>query len=533
MASPPLPRSPAPLLLLTLLAIAVAIRFIAVRDQAFPPWVDSSRHALITAVMVESGRAPDGYAPYLPVQGFPYHFGFHTLSAGLALLTGRPLPVLLLTLGQLLNGLVPLAVFAAGRLATGRRSVGLLAAFLVALPFFFPGYYATWGRMTQLTAMLIMPVLLALTWRLGRGWARLWPLVGVLAAGLFLVHFRVFLFYLPLAALVGAIEVAKLAHPRSRAASAVVPLLLAGALALLLVMPRVAGLLADTDPLATIGQSQPGYNDFPMGYVTTGWERVYLGLAVAAALSVLVAAFYRRRWAAFPLLLLGWVAVLFLLLAGDRLGLPETLVVNLNSMYITLFLPLALLLSIVAGRIPNVGKWSAAGGWRSAVATSLAVLGGVALALLLLFGWRQQVNILNRQTILALPEDVAVLDWIDANLPAEARVAVNAWQWLGQTWAASDGGAWLVPLTGREATTPPIDHIYNRELFAAVRAFNEPALAIEDWSDPSAAGWLAEQGVTHVLIGQRGGYFDPAELSRNPALDLLYRREGTFVFAVR
>ena len=94
--------------------------------------------------------------------------------------------------------------------------------------------------------------MLALTWRLGRGWARLWPLVGVLAAGLFLVHFRVFLFYLPLAALVGAIEVAKLARPRSRAASAVVPLLLAGALALLLVMPRVAGLLADTDPLATI-----------------------------------------------------------------------------------------------------------------------------------------------------------------------------------------------------------------------------------------------------------------------------------------
>lgn len=211
--SPRLPRSPAPLLLLTLLAVSVAVRFIAVRDQAFPPWVDSSRHALITAVMVESGRAPDGYAPYLPVQGFPYHFGFHTLSAGLALLTGRPLPDLLLTLGQLLNGLVPLAVFAAGRLATGRRSVGLLAAFLVALPFFFPGYYATWGRMTQLTAMLIMPVLLALTWRLARGWSRLWPLVGVLAAGLFLVHFRVFLFYLPFAALVGAIEVAKLARP--------------------------------------------------------------------------------------------------------------------------------------------------------------------------------------------------------------------------------------------------------------------------------------------------------------------------------
>lgn len=526
--------SPATLLLLALLAASVAVRFIAVRDQAFPPWVDSSRHALITAVMVESGRAPDGYAPYLPVQGFPYHFGFHTLSAGLALLTGRPLPDLLLTLGQLLNGLVPLAVFAAGRLATGRRSVGLLAAFLVALPFFFPGYYATWGRMTQLTAMLIMPVLLALTWRLGRGWARLWPLVGVLAAGLFLVHFRVFLFYLPFAALVGAVEVARLVGGRRRATSAVVPLLLAGALALLLVMPRLVRLLADTDPLATLSQSQPGYNDFPLGYVTTGWERAYLGLAVAAALGVLVAAFYRRRWAAFPLLLLGWVAALFVLLAGDRLGLPETLVVNLNSMYITLFLPLSLLLSVVA---VEGWRWMARRNRVSPRYPPLAhrlllSLAGVALGLLALFGARQQANILNPQTVLALPQDTAALAWMDANLPAEARVVVNAWQWLGVTWAGSDGGAWIVPLTRLATTTPPVDHIYDATLFAQVRVFNEAAMARDDWSDPAAAAWLREQGVTHVYAGQRGGPLDPAELSRNPELALLFQSEGTFVFAV-
>jgi len=107
-------------LLLLLLLAALALRFVAVRDLAFPPWVDSSRHALITAVMASTGRAPDGYAPYLPVETFPYHFGFHTLSAGLALLTGWALPGLLLTLGQLLNGLLPLSVYAAGRLFVGR-----------------------------------------------------------------------------------------------------------------------------------------------------------------------------------------------------------------------------------------------------------------------------------------------------------------------------------------------------------------------------------------------------------------------------
>lgn len=527
--SPPATHARLIHILLALLLIAsVAARFIAVRDLAFPPWVDSSRHALITAVMVEKGRVLDDYEPYLPVAHFPYHFGFHTLSASLVLMTGRPLPGLLLYLGQLLNGLLPLTVYAAGWMVTRRRAVGLVAAFLVALPFFFPGYYATWGRLTQLSAMVVMPVLLALTWRLERGWPRYWPLVGVLAAGLFLLHFRVFLFYLPFAALAAAAHLIRYRRLWALAQ--------AGGVALLLVLPRLVRLLVETDPLQTVGDSLPGYNDFPIGYVTAGWERVYLALAAVAVGLLVVGVARRRRWTAFPALLVVWVGSLFVLLAGDRLGLPETLVVNLNSMYITLFLPLALLLAIVAGRVWRaIDRWTRALAGRPAMTpwrALLAVITGCALGALALFGARQQVNILNRETILALPADVAALAWVDANLPGDAYIAVNAWQWLGNTWAGSDGGAWIVPLTGRAATTPPVDHIYNADLFAQVRAFNERGFAVEDWGDPAAADWLRAQGVTHVFVGQRGGYFDPAELSRNPSLELVYRGGGAFVFAL-
>lgn len=514
------------LTLTALLLVTLASRFIAVRGLSFPPWVDSSRHALITAVMVEQGRTPRNYEPLLPVDSFPYHFGFHTLSASLAMMTGDPLPRLLIDMMQLLGGILPLAVYAAGWLTTRRRAVGLIAAFLVALPFFFPGYYATWGRMTQLSAMVVMPVTLALTWRLGRGWPRLWPLVGLLAAGLFLIHFRVFLFYLPFAGL------AAVAHwLRYRRMTG---LLKAAALGATLVLPRAVELLAITDPVQSLQKSSAGYNDFPIGYVTTGWERIYLVAAALGVIYVGVAIVRRRRWAAFPLLLIIWVGTLFILLAGGRFGLPETLIVNLNSMYITLFLPLALLLAIVAdrswrslaGRLPT-------GRAVSLLAPLMAAPVGVLLGMLLLFGWRQQINILNRQTILAMPEDVPALTWVGDELPADARLAVNAWRWSGATWAGSDGGAWLVPLTGLATSTPPVDHIYNRELFAEVRAFNEAATTIEDWSDPAAADWLAEQGITHVFVGARGGYFDPARLSRNPALEMVFHHDGTFVFAVR
>ncbi len=58
MPSPMAPRTAVPWtswLLLLLLLVSVSSRLLAVRDLSFPPWVDSSRHGLITAVMEEQG----------------------------------------------------------------------------------------------------------------------------------------------------------------------------------------------------------------------------------------------------------------------------------------------------------------------------------------------------------------------------------------------------------------------------------------------------------------------------------------------
>jgi hypothetical protein len=506
--------------LIALLLVTLAVRFLAVRDLEFPAWVDASRHGLITAVMAENGRTPTGYAPYLPVERFPYHFGFHTLSASLALMAGWPLPQLLLLFGQLLNGLMPLMLYTAVWLVTGRAHIGLMAAFLVGLPFFFPAYYATWGRFTQLSAMLIMPVLLAFTWRLLRGeqaWRQSWWVVGLLAAGLFFIHFRVFLLYLPF------VPIAWIAN-RARQTGR---LLLAALLAALLTSPRLIQLLHITQPESRFSSSLTNYNEFPVSYVQTGWEWLFLCLAVLAFLTSLAAWHKRQRWALLPLTLTGWTAVLIILLAGRRLGLPETNLINLNSMYITLFVPLAIFLSIVAN---HAWHWLLPPHWAWQI-SAYVPLGG-ALALTAVFGVHQQITILNEQTILAQTADLAALQWADKHLPVQAKVAVNSWRWLGNTWAGADGGAWLVPLTGRASTTPPVDYLYNRTLFEEVRLFNEAAAAVEEWSTPEQADWLRQQGVTHIFIGAKGGFFEPADLAQNPEMQMIYGRDGVFIFAL-
>ncbi len=514
-------RSATPLLrhlVAPLILLIFATRLLAVRDLAFPPWVDASRHGLITAVMTHSGQMPGSYEPFLPVEDAPYHYGFHAISASLLFMTGWSLPRLLLFVGQLINSLIPLTVYTAVILITRRERAGLLAAFLVGLPFFFPGYYVTWGRLTQLTAMFIMPVLLAFIWLLvrgGRGWRVAWPVVGILAAGLFLIHVRVFLFFLPYAAIVWLASWGR--NGRWLAAAA--------GLALFLVSPRFLQLMAAAEP-ANINQNPiNNYNAFPVRYVQTGWEPAFLWLAAAALPFLLIAGLRRRAWSWLPLLLVGWTAVLFILLNSKRLGLPSiTGLANLNSMYITLFLPLALVLAVAADRFLRWQRrdWV----WES---MGNVVLGGALMAAGL-FGVRQQVTILNLQTILARTDDVAGLDWVNERLPETAVIAVSGWKWLGETWAASDGGAWLLPLTGRAVTTPPIDHIYDQDSYFFTRDFNETAEVVTDWSDPVQADWLRTQGVTHIFVGARGGYFDPAQLSRNPQMEMVYGRNGVFIF---
>lgn len=508
------------LLLLLIILTGFSVRLLAVRDVNFPPWVDSSRHGLITAVMSASGQAITDYAPFLPVDRFPYHFGFHTLPANLSLMSDWPLPRLLLYFGQLLNALVPLSLFTAVWLFIRKRGAAMLAAFLVSLPFFFPAYYATWGRFTQLTAVFLLPILLALTWRLVRGkggWQRMWWMVALLAAGVFLTHFRVFLYYVPYALLVWLINLGR--NTRWLAAAA--------GLSLLLVGPRLAQLILDSNPIRRVGQTIPNYNNFPTSYFETGWEQAFVYVAAVGILFAFLAIIRRKRWALLPLVLAAWVALLFLLLSADRIGLPGTSLVNLNSMYIILFVPLAIFLALI---IDPLWHWLRQQHWLLQLAGYL--LAGLLLGAMFLYGLRQQIGVLNSQTILARSEDLAALQWVDTNLPDEATVAVNSWRWLGETWAAADGGAWLVPLTGREATTPPIDHIYNPELFRFVREFNQTASAVSDWSDPVQADWLRQQGVTHVYVGKKGGFFDPAVLMRNPKMALLYGSRGVYIFAV-
>ena len=192
-------RSLTSIVLILIFLVSLAVRLIMVRDLATPAWVDSVHHALITRLILNTGGYPSSFQPYLDISPTVYHPGFHSIAAIFTWLTNLDLAKSLLILGQVLNALSVFSVYLLAKTLTHRSTAGLFAAFVTGFLTPMPAYYTSWGRYTELTGLLILPVVLALiqTWLDEKAKKKtVWIiLLGALAsAGLFMIHYRVVVF---------------------------------------------------------------------------------------------------------------------------------------------------------------------------------------------------------------------------------------------------------------------------------------------------------------------------------------------------
>jgi hypothetical protein len=524
---------PGPALMLgAIVLFSLVVRLLAVRDLAFPSWVDSPHHALIVSLMEASGRVPDNYLPLLPIHDFIYHFGFHALAATLAWLTGGSTPDLFLLLGQVLNALAPLGIYTLVTSFCGRPRAGLLAAFFVGLVSLFPAYYVSWGRYTQLTGCLILAPAVAAVWMVippARGllpsegdWRQKLPgivIIALLAGGLALTHYRVLIFFAV------AVWVTMALGGRGGWKLLLPAALLAGLMAspwlVRLTTRALLPALAAPGGLA----AENGYNALPTAYFQTGLERGWLVIAaLAAGYGLLKRA--RPAWFA-----VAWTAVTFALL---NIG-PGTWVVNNNSWAIMLFVPGSLALGWGGDTWLQAAQslGQATSRWGRVVGlTQIAVFAGL-VAWAGLRGAAAQIGVANPVTVLAQGADAQALDWVEKNTPPASVFLVNGWEWTPGIWAGSDGGAWLLPLTGRRTTLPPLDYIEAPDLKAEVNDFNSRAAALQAAGSPETLAWLRAKGITHIFIGAHGGFLKPEMFLAETHYQLLYTNGPTWVFAVR
>ncbi|MCS7278108.1 MAG: hypothetical protein NZ531_04580, partial [Aquificaceae bacterium] len=365
-----------------------------------------------------------------------------------------------------------------------RPIAGAVAGLVVGLASVMPAYYVSWGRYTLLTGMLMLPAaLIALdTLRRNPGPASA-ALLAFLLAGLSLVHFVVFVLTLVACAALLMTE----SNTGWRRMVVWLCVALSGALTMtapwiVLLASRV---LPGTGSSAMHIAGNAGYNALPLELLWAGTNRILLALGGVGAL---LALWQRRRATAWLAL---WCATAVLLANPVVVGLPYLSLVTNEMLTITMFAPLALLIAGGAAALdvcvlPHSSKRltrtreSAKARTndniplrlRSSASTLLKNhpdadwiglawrLSAIALAAgVMLWGTTHWRTIIRPDTVLAGPADLAAITWAARATPPDARFVVGAVGWLYDVDRGADGGWWLLPLAGRQVSTPPV--IYN------------------------------------------------------------------------
>ncbi len=174
--------------------LLLIIRLAYLRHIILPPYSDSPIHYQIIAGFIDPGAGYDSKLSLKNIFTNYYHFGFHSITAWTALISGLdPLNVIPL-LGQLFLVIVPVSVATLTYVATNNFYSALFSGLLAAVGWFMPAFSANWGKYPALTAIAVLPVVLALPWlyqyRRDRQSSFLFYAL-VLVIGIVLIHSRI------------------------------------------------------------------------------------------------------------------------------------------------------------------------------------------------------------------------------------------------------------------------------------------------------------------------------------------------------
>jgi hypothetical protein len=515
------------LILVLIFLAALLWRFYQIREVVLPLWVDSVHHVQIVKLMLENGGIPDSFEPYMPVP-FYYHYAFHALAGAFSTVAGLNAQDAVLYLGQIINAGIALAVYRLGVALWADWRKAALGAILVAFVSQMPAYYVTWGRYTLLTGMLLLPLAMATAldmYNKGANRARLATL-AVLTAGILLSHYFaagllvLFLIILGFGALFTGIK-----HKEQFGKKTWLPLLLASLTGLLLAIPWLYSMWGFARAMVQVVAIPPTMEAvdrlyFPE-YLNYLWRLVgpdrnhYL---LFAALPGLIIALYRSRTRVFGI----WALLLVIL------SLPVGVYIapfRPDHAVIVLFLPTAML---VAELFISAIDWSPVEKLEPLKTAIVLII----FAALVGWGVWETRSVINSATVLATKADLEAIEWIEDNLPLEARFLINVTHWQYGSYRGVDGGWWITPLTNRTASLP--NGLYGMGDQGYIDKVNAVAAQVNTIAGCSPEFWdlAREDSFTHVYLTRGKGSIQPDQFENCPGVELIYESQGVFLYRI-
>jgi len=242
------------------------------------------------------------------------------------------------------------------------------------------------------------------------------------------------------------------------------------------------------------------------------------------------------------ILIMLWTVLLFLIANPVLVGLPGTGLVNNFAILIALYIPTSVLAGFFVAHLIDVVR-----SWFELHCASFASLSatygqhlwrgyscfiGIFVLIVALLGARDMLSMLDRRRALVLESDEVAMDWIKNNTRGDAKFLINTYVHLPGQAIGSDAGYWIPLFTGRRTTVPPMNYVDDGSLeyIAKVNALVEATIHFPNAGN--ALSTLGENGITHVYIGKRGGNMRPESLMDNPNYQLVYHRDGVWIFEV-
>ncbi len=508
------------------LVISAGLRFLHVRDLVAPMWVDSVQHAEIAQLIVANGGLPDSYRPFADVEPFSYHFGFHALVAFFHWLTGTDIPRSMLVIGQALNALTPLSAYLLASRLTRSRLGGLVTATVVGLISVMPAYYVSWGRYTQLTGMVLLPIVIVLSLDALSSKRQTPPLrpltiAAIAVGGLVIAHPRVTVFFLCFLVAYLIVEAFASRANWRHLSSRVVGISAVGISGILIILPWMWNILGSLVPRTWQGASlaTPSDNPFPWAFITASNDRILIGAAVLGLALGLV----KRDNGA---MLIGiWTGLMVLSANLYLIGLPGSTMISNGALAIALFLPVSLLDGQLISTVAEHARFER---WK----LHLKMIAAVGLIAVGLYGAQGLLGIVNPATALFFKEDAQAMEWIAMNTPKDAKFLINSYSWQYGIYAGSDGGYWIPALTGRKASLPSLLYALGKPDYVTTEASSMAKVSSGALSDEDMRDFLRANKIDYVYIGYRGGVLKPSQFVDKPGYREVYKGEGVWIFRV-
>ena len=329
-----------------------------------------------------------------------YHLGYHIIVAAFTLVTHANLGQVMLLFGQVILAAIPLPIYFFIHRATNSNLAACFGVTLAAFGWFMPAHAVNWGKYPALLSLLLIQFTLGTALIKNR-----WLFALSMAASI-LIHSRsiILLAIFGLAWMLSAI-------PRNkRTLIFALTGAILGMAILLIKRDQVIGLVFE-----------------PYGI----WVTLLVGL-----LSVSI-------FQSFPRLTIASILAILLMLAG--MFIPVTSILTLLDrplVEMTLFLPLAFLGGLGAARLPKF------------IVPVLAIA-------IIIHAWTTYNFSPSKCCQLVSRDDAVALDWMDKNLPANARIAIASADLSLTAFSSpmlgtgSDAGIWVTPLTGRAVFALP------------------------------------------------------------------------------